>query len=94
MEIQFEMNPTVSNREELSLAEAEMKKYRAWEEDFWKQKARMKWFNDGDRNTRFFHNYVKGIRKRFAIHEIHTSQGDIINNTLNIGVKAVCYFEK
>lgn len=34
MEIQFEMNPSVKNREDLSLAEAEMKKYRAWEENF------------------------------------------------------------
>lgn len=45
----------------------------------------MKWFNDGDRNTHFFNNYVKGHRKRLAIHEITITQGDVINKTVNIG---------
>lgn len=51
METQFEINPTRKIREELSHAESEIRKYRGWEEDFWKQKVGMKWFNDGDRNT-------------------------------------------
>lgn len=69
METQFELDPTKNNQEELSNAEVEMKRYRGKEEDFSKQKAGMKWFNDGDRNTRFFHKYVKGRHKRLAIHE-------------------------
>lgn len=34
METQFEINLTEKSREELSHAEAEIKRYRSWEEDF------------------------------------------------------------
>lgn len=33
------------------------------EEDYWKQKAGMNWFRKGDKNTKFFHPYVKGKKK-------------------------------
>lgn len=53
----------------------------------------MKWFKDGDKNTRFFHNYVKGRRKKLKLIEIQTGQGDVINNSENIWTEAVMYFE-
>jgi len=37
---------------------------------FWRQRAKQQWSEDGDRNTKFFHQ-VANIRKRFnAIHKI------------------------
>lgn len=54
----------------------------------------MKWFSDGDRNTRFYHNYAKGRRKRLIIHEITTTQRNIINQTKNIEAEEVCFFER
>ncbi|XP_058783255.1 uncharacterized protein LOC131657925 [Vicia villosa] len=33
------------------------------EEEFWKEKARIKWQSDGDRNTKFFHTYANIKRK-------------------------------
>ena len=33
-------------------------KFYAVEENFWKQKAGMLWFADGDGNTKFFHAHV------------------------------------
>ncbi|XP_015167468.1 uncharacterized protein [Solanum tuberosum] len=77
-ECQLEINPTAENRSELNKAEAELKKYLYIEEEFWKQKAGMKWFKDGDMNTKFFHNYVKGMRKKLHIAEIQTEQGDML----------------
>ncbi|KAH0693550.1 hypothetical protein KY285_020647 [Solanum tuberosum] len=79
-ECQLEINPTAENRSELNKAEAELKKYLYIEEEFWKQKAGMKWFKDGDMNTKFFHNYVKGMRKKLHIAEIQTEQGDMLAN--------------
>lgn len=61
---QFELNPTQPNRERLQKVQAECIRYLALEEEFWKQKAGMAWFQDGDRNTKFFHPQMNGRRKR------------------------------
>ncbi|KAK4719395.1 hypothetical protein R3W88_017733 [Solanum pinnatisectum] len=82
-----------SNKEELKRAEAELKKFRYLEEKFWKQKTEMRWFKDGVKNTKFFHNYVKGRRKKLFISEIITVQGEYINTSENIDNEAVAFFE-
>ncbi|XP_009759123.1 uncharacterized protein [Nicotiana sylvestris] len=61
-ERQFEVNPTQMNRQRLQQVQAEMIKYLALEEEFWRQKAGMLWFKDGDRNSKFFHAQVNGRR--------------------------------
>jgi len=53
----------------------------------------MRWFKDGDRNTKFFHNYVKGRRRKLFISEITTAQGDTVTGNENIGMEAVSFFE-
>lgn len=47
-----------------------------------------------DRNTRFFHNYMKGRRKKLKLIEIRTAQGDVINTSENIGAEVVSFFNK
>ncbi|WMV59326.1 hypothetical protein MTR67_052711 [Solanum verrucosum] len=93
-EVQLEISPTEENRGILSKAEAELKRYRHIEEEYWRQKAGMKWFKDGDRNTKFFHAYVKGKRRKLQVKEIRTRQGDIINSPHNIGEEAVNVFKE
>ncbi|XP_059301818.1 uncharacterized protein LOC132053727 [Lycium ferocissimum] len=56
-ELQFENNASRENRMQLHQAQAELTRFLHLEEEYWKQKAGMKWFNDGDRNTNFFHSY-------------------------------------
>jgi len=72
-EAQLEINPSAGNREELSKAEADLKKYLHMEEEYWKQKAGMRWFQDGDKNTKKFHSYVKGRRRKLHIAKIKNS---------------------
>ncbi|XP_015168062.1 uncharacterized protein [Solanum tuberosum] len=78
----------------LSKAEADLKRYRHIEEEYWRQKAGMKWYTDGDKNTKFFHAYVKGKRRKLHIKEIHTRQGDIISRSHNIVEEAVNVFKE
>ncbi|KAH0650564.1 hypothetical protein KY284_030476 [Solanum tuberosum] len=77
-EIQLEMAPTEANKAEMSK----------------KQKAGMRWFKEGDSNTKFFHAYVKGRRRKLNIKKIKTGQGDIINSAQNIGEEAVNVFRE
>lgn len=53
----------------------------------------MKWFNVGDRNTKFFHGYARGRWKRLHLHEIENDQGFMLKDTINIEEEAVKVFE-
>lgn len=61
-EIQFERDLTGANKEVLHKSQSELKKQFHREEEFWKQKAGIQWFKDGECNTKFFHTIFKGIR--------------------------------
>lgn len=54
----------------------------------------MAWFYDGDRNTTFFYNYVRGRRKRLYVHEIEIDQGATLQKHEYIGEEVVNYFKK
>ncbi|XP_070048900.1 uncharacterized protein [Nicotiana tomentosiformis] len=69
-EIEFELNPTVQNREKLHKVQADLTRFYHLEEKFWRQKAGMQWFQDGDTNTKFFHVHVRGKRKRLQLSRI------------------------
>ncbi|XP_070035767.1 uncharacterized protein [Nicotiana tomentosiformis] len=69
-EMLFEEELTSANRIVLQQAQAELKKYLSIEEQYWKQKARMNWFAEGDRNTRFFHKHVNGKRQKLNLKKI------------------------
>lgn len=53
----------------------------------------MNWLKDGDRNTKFFHIYIKGRRKKLKIAEIQTEQGNVITTSEGIGAEAVTFLE-
>ncbi|KAK4714206.1 hypothetical protein R3W88_020113 [Solanum pinnatisectum] len=76
----FEELPTAENRAILQKAQAELKQYLHYEEEFWRQKSSVKWFTKGDKNTRFFHNLVKGRRKRLLK---ETRIQDFFHNLVN-----------
>lgn len=82
----------MENRETLNRANAELRKLLFLEEEFWKQNVGMTYFSDGDRNTKFFHAYVNGRRRKLTIDDIHTEEGDIINTGENIDAEAMRYF--
>ncbi|XP_019240115.1 PREDICTED: uncharacterized protein LOC109220106 [Nicotiana attenuata] len=93
-ERQFEINPTQMNRQRLHKVQAEMIKYLALEEEFWRQKAGMMWFKDGDRNSKFFHAQVKGRRKRLKLTRIQNSRGNWIEEEELIAEEAINFYKE
>lgn len=92
-EAQFELNPTIQNRERLHKVQSDLFKYLALEEQFWKQKSGMTWFNEGDRNTKLFHAHVNGKRKRLQLKRIQNKDGDSIEDIPGMAKEAVNFFQ-
>ncbi|XP_073037090.1 uncharacterized protein [Primulina eburnea] len=59
-----EADPSDANWTSLSDRNEDLARITAMEADFWKQKAACHWLEDGEQNTRLFHNMVK--KKRVA----------------------------
>lgn len=91
-EVLFELFPTTSNRERLQKVQAELFKYLAIEEQFWKKKTGMQWFQDGNRNTKFFHAQVNGRRKRLQLRRIQNNNGIWLEDTGSMDEEAVRFF--
>ncbi|XP_047267639.1 uncharacterized protein LOC124898061 [Capsicum annuum] len=49
--VQFEIQPLADNRTHIHKTKVELKRWMEIEEDFWKQKAGMRWFSEGDKNS-------------------------------------------
>ncbi|XP_019257601.1 PREDICTED: uncharacterized protein LOC109235804 [Nicotiana attenuata] len=92
-EAEFEANPTRVNRQRLQKVQAELTRFLALEENYWKQKAGMSWFKDGDRNTKFFHAQVRGRRKKLQLSRIQNSQGVWIDDETDIATEAIQLFQ-
>lgn len=63
------------------------------EEAFWKQKARVKWLEDGDRNTNFYHASFSSKRAKLSIHRIKDGAGVWIEDLDLIRQNAAAFFQ-
>nr|XP_016450038.1 PREDICTED: uncharacterized protein LOC107774897 [Nicotiana tabacum] len=90
----FEEEPTVENRIVLQKAQSELKRYLSIDEQYWKQKASMFWFAEGDRNTRFFNNHVNGKRQKLQLKRIQNHDGNWIESQERMANVAVEFFQK
>ncbi|XP_058786822.1 uncharacterized protein LOC131661328 [Vicia villosa] len=57
------------------------------------QKSRLKWLNDGDTNSKFFHGVMKARRTRNFIGSL-VKEGEIINSVSEIKEEVKIHFEK
>ncbi|XP_075097908.1 uncharacterized protein LOC142175228 [Nicotiana tabacum] len=92
-ERQFEANPTQLNRERLQKVQAELIRYLALEEEFWRQKSGMTWFKDADRKIKFFHAQVNGLRKGLHLKRIQSRLGNWIVEEDQIAEEAVNFIK-
>ncbi|XP_070002553.1 uncharacterized protein LOC142165956 [Nicotiana tabacum] len=54
----------------------------------------MTWFEEGDRNTRFFHNCVNGKRQKLQLKRIQNSDGSWIEDQDKLSEAAMDFFQK
>ncbi|XP_059291227.1 uncharacterized protein LOC132044740 [Lycium ferocissimum] len=88
----FEENPSQVNRMVVQKAQAETKRYLKYEEEYWRQKSGLDWITDGGKNTRFFHNLVKGRRKKLQIKRIQNSDGSSIEDEDQMAAEALHFY--
>ena len=81
-------------QESLQRTTSEWNRWLLMEESFWKQKARVRWLDQGDKNTKFFHSIVKQRRAQSRIHRIKIGEGNWITSNEDIGREAVRYFSE
>ncbi|XP_042483088.1 uncharacterized protein LOC122063420 [Macadamia integrifolia] len=62
-------------------------------EKIWAEKSRVKWLNEGDRCSKFFHTSAKMHRGRNTIREIQIEDGAVHTSLSVIGEKLVDHFE-
>ncbi|XP_019242008.1 PREDICTED: uncharacterized protein LOC109222052 [Nicotiana attenuata] len=93
-EMLFEEEPTIENRIVLQKAQSELKKYLSIKKQCWKQKARMTWFAEGDRNTSLFHNHVNGKRKKLQPKRIKSGSGVWIEDQEQLATAAVDFYHE
>jgi hypothetical protein len=57
--------------------EAQMMEMLSFEEEYWRQRGRQQWILQGDANTKFFHAFANGRKRKCAIHSLSSDQGVI-----------------
>jgi hypothetical protein len=83
--------------EELRMQEAmisqKLGERRAQEEILWRQKSRVQWLKEGDRNTKFFHRST--IQRRHVNHISHlvTEEGKTLHSHEDLETELVSYYQ-
>ncbi|XP_048608917.1 uncharacterized protein LOC106394319 [Brassica napus] len=80
--------------EEIAAALKELSHALKAEEMFWKQKSRVFWLREGDRNTKFFHALTKQRRARNKITQLLDENGNIIEDEEGLVAIATSYFRQ
>ncbi|GAA0168908.1 reverse transcriptase [Lithospermum erythrorhizon] len=91
-EADYEQSPTPEHREALQRTKANHLKCLAIEEDFLSQQSGIKWLAEGDKNTGFYHNYIRKRRKQSAVLGI-LEEGAWLTDSEEIAASGVNYFK-
>nr|XP_027064499.1 uncharacterized protein LOC113690699 [Coffea arabica] len=92
-EVAQEQDSSDSVQRALNVARERLRVTLVVEEGFWKQKARVRWLKDGDRNTKYFHAVVAERRSRAIIHRIRGPTGAWVESEDLIGKEAIGFFQ-
>ncbi|XP_062028650.1 uncharacterized protein LOC133744575 [Rosa rugosa] len=80
------------DRTQRALIKYELEKFAEFEEVMWKQKSRIDWLQEGDKNTKFFHAYAKGRGKQNKVTGIFDEHGMWCEDLQEVQDAFVSYF--
>lgn len=78
----------------LNKANAELIRHNKVEEKFLRQKAGLKWFVEGETNSKFYHSVIKGKRKRMQLSRMKKEDGTWVEGEQQLTEVAVTVFQK
>ena len=64
----------------------------AQEEILWRQKSRIQWLKEGEKNTTFFHRTMVQCRNNNRIFKLHNTQGESLHTKKQIQEELIHYF--
>ncbi|KAK4397093.1 putative mitochondrial protein [Sesamum angolense] len=82
----------IANKIEENRIRGELEHLLAREEVFWKQRGKIHWLREGDRNTSFFHNHASIRRRTNSIHRIQNAEGRWLHEDAEIQEHIEAYF--
>ena len=80
--------------EEERLVETQLEEREKQEELLWWHKSRIKWLQEGEKNTKLFHNMVIQNRQRSKICKLRRSKGNQIESRREIEKELVHHFKE
>jgi len=80
--------------EEIADALKELSNALKAEKMFWRQKSRVLWLREGDRNSKYFHAPVKQIRARNRITQLLDENGNVVEDEEGLLEIATSYFRQ
>ncbi|GAA0168095.1 hypothetical protein LIER_22895 [Lithospermum erythrorhizon] len=86
---EYEKSALQADREALHKAKAKHLRALAMEEHYLSQLSGYKWMQEGDKNTSFYHNYVRKKRAILSIYE----EGEWISEASQIATSGVNFFQ-
>ncbi|KAG7572302.1 Endonuclease/exonuclease/phosphatase superfamily [Arabidopsis suecica] len=97
-ELQFKIDAATKkvpfNKKELASLKRELNQEYINEEQFWKDKSRITWMNNGDRNTKYFHAATKNRRAQNRIQKLIDDDGREWTADVDLGRVAEVYFKR
>ncbi|XP_059295379.1 uncharacterized protein LOC132048699 [Lycium ferocissimum] len=84
---------TEQTREDLNKGNAEYIRWLDMQDKLLKQKAHIKWTEEGDRNSKYFHCLIRDRRRRLQLHRIKNSNGNWVQGDEDISKAAIHHFE-
>ena len=92
-EAHFDNDPSEPNLIELQEARAVLRNALFIKKRYWKQKARVKQLQDGDKNTKYFHSVIAEQRGKSFIDRIKNANRDWLTDESQIAAGVVHFFE-